>query len=123
MEFNDGSEGIKRKSIQSTLEIASAIFDASDTSNVIDCGGYSLIGFYMPSDFVGVTLSFQSSIDGVTNFVDMYNTAGSKLQLVVTPATATYVALLPVDLFPARYLKLVSSAVESTTVIAMTKGA
>lgn len=116
---NNGEKGLYRKGLLPLLEPLDVVFESSTTSNVVDCGGTSIVGFLIPSDFVGTSVTFKFSVDGVT-FVDIYNSSGTQETMTVGAADS-YIALVPIDLFAARFLKLVSDQSEDTTVTAMTK--
>lgn len=107
-----------RKSIQSTLEAATFQFVGSDTSEIFDAGGSSIIGFLPDGDISGTSVSPLYSIDGET-FVPCITGLGGDVSFSVKPNKITLLATT--DLLAFRYIKLKSTTTETCTIQAITR--
>lgn len=96
---------------QSNVEPIRSTIPVSQTkSEIIRLQGTTVAGVYIPAVFTGLSITFESSYDGI-NFFPIYD-GGSVLSVVVD--ILKYIPLSPQLFYGVRFLKIVSSIPEPT---------
>lgn len=84
----------------------------SDTSDVLDLKGSSIVAIRAPVGFEGTTITFEAAEDKDGSFMQV--TRGNDGNVVTGVVVAgKHVLLVVSDFFGTKYLKIVSSATES----------
>jgi hypothetical protein len=87
---------------------------AVDTAStgMIDLGSYTLIGVFLPSNFVASTLTFRSAPTLAGTPVLLYDALGSLVQAV--GVASRLVSLESALMFPARFIEIITSNTQTT---------
>jgi hypothetical protein len=104
-ELESGYQGVENPAVP--FSIASG----QQTSSIIKCGGFTLCGILLPPAFIGTTLTFLASVDGISFFPVVNTYAGTPLSYVVSQGE--FVAINPVDFYGINYLQVKSGSSES----------
>lgn len=99
----------------STTRIVPATFTAATTSALVDLGEGTLVGVELTSGFVGTSLQFQGSNDGVTfqnisGFNEGSATPYTSIAINLVVAASTNYTFKPDLVAGFRYLKLVGGS-------------
>jgi len=86
-------------------------WSAANASAAVDLEGMAGGMLYIDGSFTGAALTFQVSYDGGTTYATLQDD-GADVSISVT---ADRVAVLPAELFGARFVKFVSDASETCT--------
>lgn len=102
-----------------TSALTATIASGQTVSQAIDLQGTFLTGLVVPANFDGTQIQFLASRDGTDTglgaYAPYYNAAGTRVTIVVTAATLSFIGLSPQDFSSIRYLKLVSVTTQTTT--------
>ncbi len=84
----------------------------SDTSDVLDLKGSSIVAIRAPAGFEGTSITFEASEEKDGSFIEV--TRGTDGNVVTASVEEEkHVLLLVTDFFGTKFLKIVSSATES----------
>lgn len=97
------------------------IANGEATSTAFDARGFATFGIVLPASFTGTSLTFQVSHDNST-FQALHNTAGNAVSQTVAQGKSY---ILPAELAPWRYFKVVSGSNEAAarTLVVMASSA
>lgn len=86
------------------------IGNGATVSDALDLTGLAVVALVFPASMTGTTMTFQGSVDG-TNYLALYNTAGSALSITVQ--SSSIVLFSAYDLVGMKFIKLVSGSAET----------
>lgn len=79
---------------------------ATGVSDSVNLTGYTLVGFQMSTGWDDAKIGYKNSIDGSTNFNDVYDTAGTLLTHATT--ASRFVTVNPATVRGPGFIQLVS---------------
>jgi hypothetical protein len=85
------------------------IANGQTDSGVLWCGDYAQVILVLPAEFTGSTIGFKVCGTADGTFVTLYDKTNTAMSLTVTQNRAYPI---PIDVFPAAFLKLVSGSSE-----------
>lgn len=94
-----------------TTTVSVLINGSATSTSTGDLSGMTAVGVYAPASISGTSITFTASYDGVT-FVPVYDGLGAALSLTI--ASSEYIPFDPAKFAGIRYLKIVSSATETS---------
>ena len=90
------------------------VFDSSATSNAVSVGNYTIVGLEIGSGFNGTAITIDAASTEGGTYYSVYDTAGAELSLTV--AASRHIAISPITVPGARFVKLTSGASEDMTI-------
>lgn len=94
--------------------VFSILAGQTESQNILNLYGMTLVGFTFPSNFTAATLTLLASIDNI-NFNPLTDGYTGNA-ITVTADASKFVRLLPSDTVGVQYLKLQSSVPQANTV-------
>lgn len=98
--------------VASPYDVITATIAAGETtSDIVDCGGMSVVGIYTPAALTGTTFTFLVSPDNVLPYYAYYDAAGT--QVSKTFGASRFIYVEPAWSQGVRYFKFVSNQAEA----------
>lgn len=90
-----------------TAIVNSVIANNASLSGIVDLGGCSIVGMYVPASFGTTAITFLVSADG-TNFFSLRTNSGSEYTVGCSATVASAVTINPMDFVGFRFMKVQS---------------